>query len=224
MARPAVAGSPEIGVASNVGVDVMASTAPVRGSMATTAPMSGPSWRRGEVLQPLVHRQRQVPRPRLASQHVVHDVVDRIRIGLADQDVVPHALQAGRAEAQAGEPDEVGEGRVGVGAPAEAVDHLARGQDVAAHVEDRAARHGAPRHDHLRVVRPRGQRRGVHHLPPADRARHDGEGQHEVDGQPPGLDRDHGPRPSRSAATADRWLMASSSPMMMKLASRLDPP
>ncbi len=51
-----------------------------------------------------------------------------------------------------------------------------------------------------------------------------GKGQHEVDREPPGLDGDHGPRPSCSAATAERWLMASSSPMMMKLASRLDPP
>ncbi len=53
---------------------------------------------------------------------------------------------------------------------------------------------------------------------------HDGKGQDEVHRQPPGMDGDHGPRPSCSAATADRWLMASSSPMMMKLASRLDPP
>ncbi len=43
MAGPAMAGSPEMGVALKVGVEVMASTAPVRGSMATTAPMSGPS-------------------------------------------------------------------------------------------------------------------------------------------------------------------------------------
>ena len=88
-------GRPEIGVASKVGVETIASTAPVRGSSATTAPGVAAELGRREVLEPPIDRQRQVARLRLAVQDVADEVADRVRIGPADQDVLEGALQAG---------------------------------------------------------------------------------------------------------------------------------
>ena len=68
--------------------------------------------RGGEVLEPLVDRQRQVARHRLAVEDVVDDVAQRVRIGLADQQVLVGALEAGAPESKAGVADDVGEGRI----------------------------------------------------------------------------------------------------------------
>ena len=62
-------------------------------------------------------------------------------------------------------------------------------------------------------------------LPPRDAAGHDGERQHQVEAKASDVRRDHGAPPaSASAPIALRWLIASSRPTMMKLASTLDPP
>ena len=90
----------------------------------------------GEVLEALVDGQRQVPGDGLALEDVVDDVADRVRIGLPDQDVLEGALDPGAAEAEARVPDDVGEGRIVVGPPAEPVDDLGAGEELSPAVPD----------------------------------------------------------------------------------------
>ena len=157
---------------------------------------------RREVLEPPVDGERQVARLRLAVQDVTDEVADRVRIGLPDQEVLVGALEAGRAEAVAGVADDVGEGRVGIGAQAEAIDDLRAGQR---------------RSGRASKIVPRGRLRRAamtsglsgrtasccasttcHQV---DAAGDDREAEHQVQAQPPDVGGDHG---RHLASAADR--------------------
>jgi hypothetical protein len=159
----------------------------------------------------------------LPVEHVVDEVAQRVRIGLADQQVLEGPLEPGAAEQVGGIADDVRERRIGVRARAEPLIQLRRREDLAARVEDRPAQQTAARRDHLRVVAASRQRRGLDHLPPHHAERHDREGQHQVEAEATHVGRDHADG-SGSVPMALRWLIASSRPIMMKLARMLDPP
>ena len=88
----ALAGSPEKPVASYVGEEAIARIAPLRGSIATTAPTLDAELCLCEVLQPPIDGERQVVRIGLASEDVVEQVTQRIRVAAAGEQVVPGAL------------------------------------------------------------------------------------------------------------------------------------
>ncbi len=185
-------------------------------------PGIGAELRRGKVLQPPVDGECQVAWLWLPGEDVAEQIANRVRIGLADQDVLECPLQPGASESEARVADDVGEGRIGIGAAAQPVDHLGGGEHLAGGVEDRAARQAASRGDDLRVVWARREALGLDHLPPGDAARDDGESEHEVHAQSADVGGDH--ESAARSAVPLRWLIARSSPIMMKLASTLEPP
>ena len=117
----------------------------------------------------------------------------------------------------------MGEGRIRVRTGAQPIDDLGAREHLALGVEDRAAQQAASGGDHLRVVAARGQRLGLDDLPPHDAAGDEGKAEDQVEPKAADVGGDHGAG-SASLPMALRWLTARSSPIMMKLASTLDPP
>ena len=111
----------------------------------------------------------------------------------------------------------------GVGPPADAVDDLRAREELAVQVPDAPPWEGPPGRDDLRVVRPDREVLRLDHLPPRDAGGDDPEGEHQVQAQAAHVRGDHGPA-SASVPMALRWLIDRRRPIMMKLASTLDPP
>jgi hypothetical protein len=176
-----------------------------------------------EVLEATVDGQRQVARLRRARQDVVEEIAERVRIRATDQQILVRTLQAGAPEAEGRVADDVREGGIRVAADRQVTDQRRRGEHLAGGVEDGAAQQAATRGDDLGVVAAGRQRGRLDDLPPHHAARHQGERQDQVEAQPADVGGDHSPR-SASVPICVRWLIDSSSPIIRKLASTLDPP
>ena len=103
----AAAGSPLMAVASKVGLDGHGQDLAGGRVEGHHGPHRSAQLGGGEGLQPMVDGQHQVVWLGRALEDVVHHVMQRVRVAEADQQLVPRALDAGRAVAQRRVPEQM---------------------------------------------------------------------------------------------------------------------